>query len=64
MVLGDLWLVLDTSWWLVGGCCYFLGVMFARRAPGERPAHARCATFVLSIVSLAPSLSSPWEVPK
>ena len=28
------------------------------------PAHARRATFVLSILSLAPSLSSPWEVPR
>ena len=27
-------------------------------------AHARRATFVLSILSLAPSLSSPWEVPQ
>ena len=25
---------------------------------------ARCATFVLNILSLAPSLSSPWEVPQ
>ena len=29
-----------------------------------RPAHARHAPFVLSILSLAPSLSSPWEVPQ
>ena len=28
------------------------------------PAHARRAISVLSIVSLAPSLSSPWEVPQ
>ena len=28
------------------------------------PARARRATFVLSILSLAPSLSSPWEVPQ
>ena len=32
--------------------------------PGARPAHARRATFVLSILSVAPSLSSPWEVPQ
>ena len=32
--------------------------------PGARPAHAQRATFVLSILSLAPSLSSPWEVPQ
>ena len=28
------------------------------------PAHARRATFVLCTLSLAPSLSSPWEVPQ
>ena len=28
------------------------------------PARARCATFVISILALAPSLSSPWEVPQ
>ena len=32
--------------------------------PGARPAHARHTTFVLRILSLAPSLSSPWEVPQ
>ena len=32
--------------------------------PGTRPAHARRATFVLSILSLAPGLSSSWEVPQ
>ena len=31
--------------------------------PGTRPAHARRTTFVLSILSLAPGLSSPREVP-
>ena len=31
---------------------------------GARPAHARRATFVLSILSLAPSSSSPREVPQ
>ena len=32
--------------------------------PGARPAHARRATFVVSILSLAPSLSPPREVPQ
>ena len=32
--------------------------------PGAHPAHAQRATFVISILSLAPSLSSPWEVPQ
>ena len=32
--------------------------------PAAHPAHARRATFVLSILSLAPSLSSPREVPQ
>ena len=32
--------------------------------PGACPAHARRATFVLSILSLAPSLSPPQEVPQ
>ena len=32
--------------------------------PGARPAHARRATFVLGILSPAPSLSSTWEVPQ
>ena len=32
--------------------------------PGAHPAHARRATFVLSILSLAPGLSSPWEFPQ
>ena len=32
--------------------------------PGARLAHARHTTFLLSILSLAPSLSSPWEVPQ
>ena len=31
---------------------------------GARPAHARHTTFVLSMLSLAPGLSSPWEVPQ
>ena len=31
--------------------------------PSERPAHARRATFVLSVSSPAPGLSSPTEVP-
>ena len=32
--------------------------------PGAPPVHAQRATFVLSILSLAPSLSSPWEIPQ
>ena len=32
--------------------------------PGARPAHARRATFVLSILSLAPSPSSPCGIPQ
>ena len=32
--------------------------------PGARPAHAQRATFVLSILSLAPDFSSPREVPQ
>ena len=31
---------------------------------GTHPAHARRATFVSSILSLAPNLSTPWEVPQ
>ena len=38
--------------------------MFARCAPGACPAHARRTTFVLSILGLAPNISSPREVPQ
>ena len=38
--------------------------MLGECLPGARPAHARHATSVSSILSLAPRLSSPWEVPQ
>ena len=41
-----------------------LGGMFARRAPGARPARARRATFVLTIPTSAPDLPSHGEAPQ
>ena len=43
----------NVRYWTLGECL-----------PGARPAHAQRATFVLSILSLAPSLFSPREVPQ
>ena len=40
------------------------GGMFARRAPGARPARARRATFVLTIPTSAPDLPSHGEAPQ
>ena len=51
-------------------CCSDKGVVLGKGGgrgeclPGARPAHARRATFVLCTLSLAPSLSSPREVPE
>ena len=41
-----------------------MGGMFARRAPGARPARARRATFVLTIPTSAPDLPSHGEAPQ
>ena len=56
-------------WWWGGGggggAGESAGAGFPRGAwRNVCPARARRATFVLSILSLAPGLSSPWEVPQ
>ena len=64
------WIILGNNGWLHKPMGIYLApnrplvVPSGECLPGVRSAHARCATFVPSILTLAPTLPYPGEAPK